>query len=133
MAKRSKAVRKDEIAPVETNVEVSDLAKISDATNPPTEQLEAPPAEVVIEITETTETITEQPLTAEGLIKQYGNKSGAIRALNAKGHSRSEIAKALGIRYQHVNNVLHQPLKREIKKQRDEAKQTEQTAAAETK
>lgn len=131
MAKRSNAVRKDEIAPVETNVEVSDLSVSSNAINPPAESHVAETAEVADK--QPAETVTEQlPATAD-LIKQYGNKSGAIRALNAKGHSRSEIAKALGIRYQHVNNVLHQPLKREIKKQRDEAKQTEQTAAAETK
>ena len=37
--------------------------------------------------------------------------SGKIRFLNAAGKSRSEIAKQLGIRYQHVRNVLIQPLK----------------------
>lgn len=60
--------------------------------------------------------------TAEELIKQYGNKSNAIRALSAEGKTRSEVAKLLGIRYQHVNNVLNQVLKRPIKAQRDAEK-----------
>lgn len=38
-------------------------------------------------------------------------KSAKIRALNKAGRTRSEIAKILGIRYQHVRNVLIQPLK----------------------
>ncbi len=33
-------------------------------------------------------------------------KSAKIRALDAEGFSRSEIAKFVGIRYQHVRNVL---------------------------
>lgn len=37
-------------------------------------------------------------------------KSAKIRALAAAGLSRSEIAKGLGIRYQHVRNVLITPL-----------------------
>lgn len=62
----------------------------------------------------------EQPgQTAAELILKYGNKSKAIRALSAEGKSRSEVAKLLGIRYQHVNNVLKQILKREIKAERD--------------
>jgi hypothetical protein len=70
-----------------------------------------------------TEGITELPKvekTAEELIKEHGNKSNAIRAMSAQGMTRAQIAKALNIRYQHVNNVLHQVLKREIKKERDE-------------
>lgn len=74
------------------------------------EELAPPPA--VVELTPT----------AEELIKQYGNKSNAIRALSAEGKTRSEIAKLLGIRYQHVNNVLNQVLKRPIKAQRDAEK-----------
>ena len=64
----------------------------------------------------------ESGATAADLILKYGNKSNAIRALAAAGKTRSETAKLLGIRYQHVNNVLGQILKREIKKERDEAK-----------
>lgn len=58
----------------------------------------------------------------EYLIAKFGNKSNAIRALNSEGKTRSEIAKLLGIRYQHVNNVLNQVLKRPIKAQRDAEK-----------
>jgi len=54
------------------------------------------------------------------LIALHGNKSNAIRALTADGKTRSEIAKLLGVRYQHVNNVLNQVLKRVIKKEREE-------------
>ena len=35
-------------------------------------------------------------------------KSAQIRALGEQGYSRSEIPKFLGVRYQHVNNVLKQ-------------------------
>ena len=50
--------------------------------------------------------------TAAELIAQYGNKSKAIRALNGEGHKTGEIAKMLGIRYQHVRNVLVTPVKK---------------------
>lgn len=46
------------------------------------------------------------------VLSQYKTKSEAIRDLSSKGHSRSEIAKMLGIRYQHVRNVLVQQLKK---------------------
>ncbi len=36
----------------------------------------------------------------------HGTKSAKIRALAEAGYERAEIAKALGIRYQHVRNVL---------------------------
>jgi DNA-binding NarL/FixJ family response regulator len=39
-------------------------------------------------------------------------KSAKIRAMHADGMSRSQIAKALDVRYQHVRNVLTQNLKR---------------------
>lgn len=58
----------------------------------------------------------------EYLIAKFGNKSNAIRALNSEGKTRSEIAKLLGIRYQHVNNVLNQVLKRPIKAAREAEK-----------
>lgn len=50
--------------------------------------------------------------TPADLIKQYGNKSGAIRGLFAEGLNRADIAKLLDIRYQHVRNVLITPIKR---------------------
>lgn len=44
--------------------------------------------------------------------KGWKNKSQIIRGLDGEGFSRSAIAKFLGIKYQHVRNVLVQPLKR---------------------
>jgi hypothetical protein len=41
-------------------------------------------------------------------------KSGQIRWLASQGMKRGEIAKLLGLRYQHVRNVLIQPLKKEV-------------------
>jgi len=40
------------------------------------------------------------------LISHFGNKSKSIRSLTKFGYSRSQIAKMLNIRYQHVRNVL---------------------------
>ena len=68
--------------------------------------------------------------TPEELIKRFGNKSNAIRALIAEGKTRSEVAKLLGIRYQHVNNVINQVLKRPIKAQRDAEKNGTATEAS---
>jgi hypothetical protein len=121
-------------------VEVPTLTLVeSTVVESPVEQLEAPPAEVIIDVDtkeelEAVEAVaTEAQQTPEYLIGFYGNKSKAIRALAAQGKSRSEIAKALNIRYQHVNNVLHQPLKREIKAEREAAKVVaEQATEAET-
>ena len=45
-------------------------------------------------------------------ISELPTKSAKIRALDAEGWSRSDIARALDIRYQHVRNVLVTPLKR---------------------
>lgn len=46
------------------------------------------------------------------LKKHFRTKSAAIRYLSGKGHKNSEIAKHLGISYQHVRNVLTTTLKR---------------------
>lgn len=46
--------------------------------------------------------------------KEFSNlptKSSKIRYLAAKGWSRGETAKFMGIRYQHVRNVLITPVK----------------------
>lgn len=48
-------------------------------------------------------------------LSKYPSKSAAIRDLAAGGISRSDIAKTIGIRYQHVRNVLETPLKRKTK------------------
>lgn len=42
----------------------------------------------------------------------YNTKSAMIRYLDSEGFKRGDIAKHLGIRYQHVRNVLVQPLKK---------------------
>jgi hypothetical protein len=47
----------------------------------------------------------------EQFILQSGSKSAAIRILNKQGKTRSEIAKLLDLRYQHVRNVLITPIK----------------------
>lgn len=51
-------------------------------------------------------------LTATQLIEKYGNKSAAIRALHKQGYTVSEIAKKVGVIYQHARNVVLRPLKR---------------------
>lgn len=40
------------------------------------------------------------------LMKEHTTKSGVIRFLTTEGHSRADIARFMGIRYQHVRNVL---------------------------
>lgn len=47
----------------------------------------------------------------EEALKEFKTKSALIRSLSAQGKSRSEIAKMLNIRYQHVRNVLTAPVK----------------------
>jgi len=59
-------------------------------------------------------------LSGDALIEKYGNKSRAIRALSQQGMKTGDIAKKLGILYQHARNVLNQPLKREIAAQRQQ-------------
>lgn len=52
-------------------------------------------------------------MTAKQLIVHFGGtKSAAIRGLAAHQYSTAEIARKLGIIYQHARNVLHRPLKR---------------------
>lgn len=45
-------------------------------------------------------------MSLDDVVREPGTKSSKIRKLAAAGHSRADIAKALGIRYQHVRNVL---------------------------
>ncbi len=52
---------------------------------------------------------TESP-TMTKIVKGLETKSAKIRALTAKGYSRSVIAKFIGISYQHVRNVQITPL-----------------------
>ncbi len=53
-------------------------------------------------------------MSADQIAKIYGKKSVAIRSLDQMGFTRSEIAKLLDIRYQHVRNTLVQELKKPI-------------------
>ena len=48
----------------------------------------------------------------DALMKEHKTKSAVIRYLSGTGMSRSDIAKTLNIRYQHVRNVLLTPLKK---------------------
>lgn len=48
----------------------------------------------------------------EQMLAEHKTKSATIRALAANGMARAEIARFLDIRYQHVRNVLTQPLKK---------------------
>lgn len=50
------------------------------------------------------------------------SKSQIIRYLASLGYERSAIAKFLNVKYQHVRNVLTQPLKRQIKAEREAAR-----------
>lgn len=66
--------------------------------------------------TVTTETTKTFPFPTDGskakeAISQYGSVSAAIRALCAT-HTRGEVAKMLGKRYQHVRNVMITPIKK---------------------
>lgn len=47
------------------------------------------------------------------MLGELGTKSAVIRSLAAQGYKRAEIAKMMNIRYQHVRNVLTQPLKKQ--------------------
>lgn len=61
------------------------------------------------EATEKTQEKVNQVLANEDLEKlaeEYKTKSSMIRYLGSKEYTRSDIAKAMGIRYQHVRNVL---------------------------
>jgi hypothetical protein len=46
------------------------------------------------------------------MYSEFKTKSAQIRARAKDGQSRADIAKAMGIRYQHVRNVLLTPLKK---------------------
>lgn len=46
------------------------------------------------------------------LRKHFQTKSASIRYLHHRGHSVKDVAKHLGLRYQHVRNVLTVELKR---------------------
>jgi len=68
--------------------------------------------EVLTTEVSTTQEVLTTPFDRDGFIKKHGTKSSAIRALTAEGHERKVVAKMLGIRYQHVRNVLITPIKK---------------------
>lgn len=60
-----------------------------------------------------TVTVTEQTVVIPDEVNSLTTKSAKIRALAAMNWSRGQISKALGLRYQHVRNVLTTPLKKQ--------------------
>lgn len=48
----------------------------------------------------------------ESYMSEYKTKSALIRYLDSQGWTRGTIAKFMGIRYQHVRNVLITPIKK---------------------
>lgn len=52
------------------------------------------------------------PYIYEDLIKDVGTKSNMIRKLHSEGYKKARIAQFMDIRYQHVRNVLNEPLKK---------------------
>ena len=71
--------------------------------------IEAQATEAQVETPETKKALP----TIEAMGEQgYKTKSAMIRYLDGEGFKKSEIAKHLNIRYQHVRNVLTQPLKK---------------------
>lgn len=63
------------------------------------------------QVEETTVEAVEQKHDVAMLMSTYKTKSGVIRYLDSQQMKRGDIAKLLNIRYQHVRNVLTQPLK----------------------
>lgn len=59
----------------------------------------------------TTKTTTKKVVDPMAKYDALPTKSAKIRAMAADGMSRGDIARTLGIRYQHVRNVLVTPLK----------------------
>lgn len=46
------------------------------------------------------------------LLVKLGTKSAMIRSLHAEGYKKARIAQFMNIRYQHVRNVLLEPIKK---------------------
>ncbi len=65
----------------------------------------------------TKSTTTKKTTKTNSITTKYDNlptKSAKIRAMAADQFSRGDIARALGIRYQHVRNVLVTQLKKSV-------------------
>lgn len=59
----------------------------------------------------TTNTKVTIKLDLDKLMKEHQTKSAVIRYLASQNYKRADIARFMNIRYQHVRNVLTQPLK----------------------
>jgi hypothetical protein len=86
---------------IENNVEQVAELKVLGGTSTVSEVLDGTVSEVV----------NEPVFDVEAFIKEHKTKSGAIRALYIDGKTTKEIASTLKISYQHVRNVLIQPVK----------------------
>lgn len=84
-------------------------------------QTERPPLEIPPEVKATEAKLAEEARKARELVNKYGTKSEAIRQLLAGGMKIGDVARALGVKYQHVHNVSKQPQKRKIKEAREAA------------
>lgn len=67
--------------------------------------------EVEVEEVQVEEVKNETTYNLDELMTTYKTKSSVIRFLSSQGKDRSWISKFMNIRYQHVRNVLTQPLK----------------------
>lgn len=101
---RASAVRK--IDPVTDEVMEPDTASESDTV------LESGTAVVKSDQKNGINPIAAAGHTIEGLSETYKTKSGVIRFLAAQGFQTKHIAVWMGIRYQHVRNVLTVQLKK---------------------
>jgi hypothetical protein len=57
-------------------------------------------------------TTTKTTYDLDQLMSVHKTKSSVIRYLSSQGMSRGDISRFMNIRYQHVRNVLTQPLKK---------------------
>ncbi len=85
---------------------------MSDETNPNKEEKPMAKKSTVKKV----DTRASDNMSSDELIKLHGSKSAAIRALAAENYKTAEIARKLGVIYQHARNVLNRPLKRITKK-----------------
>jgi len=124
---------------VTETVGISELGPISAAIKEAAKQVVQPTVvqtAAVLGVVKTVEGLTMEKydaMTGAQLISAFGNKSNAIRGLNAQlGLKPGPISKKLGIIYQHARNVLNKPLKKVIKDARDAVKTVEATPAVVT-
>ena len=103
MAKAKKIVQDDITMPMGENGNVLVDADITDVPLNPVAEVETDANGRKKHVT-----VTHEELEAKGL----KNKSQVIRYLDSEGFSRSSIANFLGVRYQHVRNVLVTELKK---------------------